>query len=164
MKIECKIKRAGGTIVDMPNEGAADTRYHFQPVDPSRADSPHVAEVANDDHAQRFLAADPTVYRIFSAKPAPNLAPPAPPAAPPVPPATTPATGEAGENSGASGDGSQGDGAGGEEAPEMTIKDLRAGIASKTLTPERLRELLDHEQTREKPRNSFIAEIMAALK
>lgn len=153
MKIECKIKRANGTVVDMPNEGAPDTRYHFKPVD-ARENSPHVAEVANDDHAQRFLAADPTVYRIYSAKPAPKLDPPAPP-----PPPATPATGENPD-----GTGGEGDGDGGEEATEVTIKDLRAGIASKSLTPERLRELLDHEQQREKPRNSFIAEIMAALK
>lgn len=55
MLIESIIKRAGGTEVPMPVEGADDITYHFKPQD-GKFDSPHVAEVANEAHAARFLA------------------------------------------------------------------------------------------------------------
>jgi len=46
MKIECKIIRDGGSKVDIGG-----IEYHFEPLD----DGAHVAEVANPDHADRFL-------------------------------------------------------------------------------------------------------------
>lgn len=55
MLIESIIKRAGGTEVPMPVEGADDITYHFKPQD-GKFDSPHVAEVASEAHAARFLA------------------------------------------------------------------------------------------------------------
>lgn len=51
MKIECKIRRPGGTHVPMPAAGGT-IDYHFAPL----ADGAHVAEVANAEHAARFLS------------------------------------------------------------------------------------------------------------
>lgn len=48
MKIECKIKREGGSVIDIDG-----TEYHFKP---EVKDGPHYCTVANKKHAQRFLA------------------------------------------------------------------------------------------------------------
>jgi len=79
VKLECKIKRVGGTDVDLPPH-----TVQFRPLDPTRADSPHVAEVA-PEVAARLMAADHRVYVPYDGKaPAATLpAPKAPPAAPP---------------------------------------------------------------------------------
>jgi hypothetical protein len=62
MKIECKIIRTGGTRVELGS-----FEYHFEPL----ADGAHVAEVANQDHADRFLAiAD--AYRVYRGKLSPG--------------------------------------------------------------------------------------------
>lgn len=58
MKIECKLIREGGTIVDIGG-----VEYHFEPL----ADGAHVAEVSNDDHADRFLAI-PEGYKLYRGK------------------------------------------------------------------------------------------------
>lgn len=47
MLIQCKLKRAGGTVIEL-----GDTSYHFKPND--KGD--HVAEVTDDDHADTLLA------------------------------------------------------------------------------------------------------------
>src|SRR5690606_41587361 len=74
LKLECKIRRPGGSEVTMPNgEGEPDTTYHFKPIDPTRADSPHVCEVDNDNHLSRFIAAAPETYVIFREGKAPTL-------------------------------------------------------------------------------------------
>lgn len=57
MKIECKLKRDGGSKIDLDN-----TEYHFAPG----ADGAHVAEVEDDEHVARFLAI-PEGYRIYKA-------------------------------------------------------------------------------------------------
>lgn len=55
MKIECILKRPGGTRADIGG-----IEYHFAP----QADGAHVAEVADKAHVQRFLGiAD--AYRIY---------------------------------------------------------------------------------------------------
>lgn len=46
MKIECTLKRKGGTVAEIDG-----TEYHFQPD----ADGRHVAEVADEKHINRFL-------------------------------------------------------------------------------------------------------------
>ena len=46
MKIECKLKREGGSLVTLGNE-----QYHFAPDQLDR----HVAEVTDEDHVARFL-------------------------------------------------------------------------------------------------------------
>lgn len=55
MDIESKIKREGGTIVDM---GTA--KYHFAP----REDGAHVANVQDEAHADRFLSITEG-YRLY---------------------------------------------------------------------------------------------------
>lgn len=55
MKIECILKRDGGTRTDIG--GAV---YHFAPL----SDGAHVAEVAETDHIDRFLSI-PEGYRVY---------------------------------------------------------------------------------------------------
>lgn len=55
MKIECKLKRAGGTHVDM---GTA--KYHFAPLE----DGAHVANVEDEAHEARFLSIS-EAYRVY---------------------------------------------------------------------------------------------------
>lgn len=57
MKIECKLKRAGGTVAEL--EGV---EYHFAPQD----DGAHVVEIENVEHIERFLAI-PSAYGIYMA-------------------------------------------------------------------------------------------------
>lgn len=66
MKIECKLIREGGTIVQIGKN-----EYHFAP----QADGAHVADVADDEHVARFLAI-PEAYKIYKgeAKAAPVVA------------------------------------------------------------------------------------------
>lgn len=58
MKIELKLKRAGGSKIDM-GDG---TTYHFKPED-GRHESPHVAEVGDSKHMKRLLSIEG--YEIF---------------------------------------------------------------------------------------------------
>lgn len=51
MKIKLSIKRDGGSRIDMPNDGAPDTTYHFAP----NQAGDHVAEVAKEEHIAMFL-------------------------------------------------------------------------------------------------------------
>lgn len=64
MDIECKLKREGGTFVPMGK-----IEYHFAP----REDGAHVADVQDDDHADRFLGI-PEAYRLYRGKAAAPLA------------------------------------------------------------------------------------------
>lgn len=161
MKLECKIKRRGGTVVDMPNgKGQPDTRVHFKPLDPDRSDSPHVAEVSTA-LAQRFLAADARVYVLFEAAPVPALNPPG---------GTGSEAGasdgeqDAGDDDGGDDGDGDGEGEGGGDAPKrITLKELRAGIASGDLKPEGLRELLEAEQQSQAPRKGIVDVIVKAL-
>lgn len=57
MKIECTLKRKGGTHVDMPGK-----KYHFEPQEDGR----HIAEVEDDAHIERFLSIT-EAYRIARA-------------------------------------------------------------------------------------------------
>lgn len=47
MKIECILKRQGGSFVEL-----GDQTYHFKP----QPDGSHVAEVADDAHADKLLS------------------------------------------------------------------------------------------------------------
>ena len=60
MKIECKLKREGGSKIELDGK-----EYHFAP-DTFGA---HVAEVEDDEHIARFLAI-PEGYRIHKEQPA----------------------------------------------------------------------------------------------
>lgn len=55
MLIQCILKRDGGSKIDL--DGIA---YHFEPL----ADGAHVADVAHDVHADRFLAI-PEGYKVY---------------------------------------------------------------------------------------------------
>lgn len=55
MKIECKNKREGGSLIDIGG-----TEYHFKP----QADGAHVADVAYEEHVERFLSI-PEAYCIY---------------------------------------------------------------------------------------------------
>lgn len=66
MKIECKLKRKGGTRVTI--EGA---EYHFAP----QADGRHVADVSNAAHAERLLDITEGYVAVRSEKPAPKAEP-----------------------------------------------------------------------------------------
>lgn len=140
MQIELSIKRPGGTEVDMPNEGQADTRYHFKPVDASRADSPHVANVENDDHAEMFLRADPS-YRIFKAGAKVELAKPVSAPSPVIDVATVASDSD--------------------ERPSYNA--LKSGIAKDAYSQEQLREFLAAEEASESPRPGYVAAITKAL-
>lgn len=69
MKIECKLRRDGGTKVEL-----GDIEYHFE----EQADGAHVADVTNEEHLARFLAI-PEAYKIhgLAEKPAAKNAAPA---------------------------------------------------------------------------------------
>ncbi len=72
MKIESIIQRAKGTVVEFPG-----VTYHFKPEQPG---GPHVAEVADEGHAERLLSI-PEGYRAAGKSK---------PAAPTVPVASEP--------------------------------------------------------------------------
>lgn len=59
MRIECTIVREGGSFVDIDG-----VDYHFKPLTGER-NSPHVAEVEDEDHIARFLAIREG-YRIYN--------------------------------------------------------------------------------------------------
>lgn len=63
MKIECILKRAGGTVAEL--EGV---EYHFTPQD----DGAHVAEIEKRSHIERFLSI-PSAYCIYDPSGAPKL-------------------------------------------------------------------------------------------
>lgn len=62
MKIECILRREGGTRAEIGG-----IEYHFEPL----ADGAHVAEIANDEHADRFLAI-PEAYKVYRGKDTPK--------------------------------------------------------------------------------------------
>ncbi len=61
MKIECLLRRSGGSRVSLGG-----TEYHFAPD----TDGRHVADVADEDHIDRFLSI-PEGYRLLRASTAP---------------------------------------------------------------------------------------------
>jgi hypothetical protein len=62
MKIECILKREGGTTTDLGG-----IEYHFEPL----ADGAHVAEVTSEAHIDRFLAI-PEGYKVYHGKEEPK--------------------------------------------------------------------------------------------
>lgn len=55
MKVECKLKREGGTKIDIDG-----TEYHFKP----QADGAHVAEITDEAHLER-LQQIPEAYKPY---------------------------------------------------------------------------------------------------
>ena len=143
-KIELTIRRAGGSDVDLPNDDGAFTRYHFKPLDATRADSPHVADVS-DAHADILLNLLPVAYVAFDApKAAPAVARPAATAAD----TTTTADDKADTN---------GNGV-------LSVAEFNKAHAAGKFDELALRELLAAEEAAEHPRSSFIAAVTKALK
>lgn len=62
--IQCLLRRKGGTKVAFGNNEATQTVYHFKPLDPNLPGSPHVCEVDNEEHADRFLSIR-EAYRLY---------------------------------------------------------------------------------------------------
>lgn len=58
MKIECKLKRQGGTKAELDG-----VQYHFEEL----TDGAHVANVESEAHIDRFLAI-PEAYRVYHGK------------------------------------------------------------------------------------------------
>ncbi|MBV6551774.1 hypothetical protein KTN00_12185 [Acinetobacter soli] len=63
--IECMIKRAGGTDVPFGFSNRKKTVYRFRPIDSTDPESPHVADVTNDEHYERFISIA-EAYRPYS--------------------------------------------------------------------------------------------------
>lgn len=84
MKVLCKIKRPGGSFVEVP--GSETITYHFAPNE----HGDHVADVSNKEHVKRLLGID--AYEVYEGPAA--AAPVAPPAAPELTPASGPPTEE----------------------------------------------------------------------
>lgn len=63
--IECLLKRKGGTIVNFGFHNKKKSVYHFRPLDLEDPESPHVCEVNNEEHYQRFLNIQ-EAYRPFN--------------------------------------------------------------------------------------------------
>lgn len=156
-KLECKIRRKGGTENTMPNPDGSRTTYHFKPVDPTRADSPHVAEVDDQAHYDRFLSVAPECYVPFDGK-APKVHFPKPGTAP-QPAAVEVQAGETIEHD-------LGDRVQDKAAPHerLSVSDLSAGIVAGKFTPEQLREMLAAEEESGSPRKNFVKAITQALK
>lgn len=62
MKILSKIKRNGGSDVTL-----GDKTYHFRPIDPEDAASPHIASVSDKTHIARLLSI-PEGFEFFAAE------------------------------------------------------------------------------------------------
>lgn len=61
--IQCLLRRKGGTKVAFGNNEATKTTYHFEPISDDE-NAPHVCNVANDEHANRFLSIT-EAYRLY---------------------------------------------------------------------------------------------------
>lgn len=64
LTIQCILRRKGGTTVAFGHNAAKQTVYKFKPINPEDNNSPHVCNVANSEHAQRFLGI-PESYRLY---------------------------------------------------------------------------------------------------
>lgn len=62
--IQCILRRKGGTTVTFGHNRAKQVTYHFKPIDENDKNSPHICNVTNDEHADRFLSI-PESYRLY---------------------------------------------------------------------------------------------------
>lgn len=62
MKIECLLKRIGGSDITFGQNVLRQVVYKFRPVDEKDNVSPHLCEVDNKDHIDRLLAIRPKAY------------------------------------------------------------------------------------------------------
>lgn len=61
--IQCLLRRKGGTKVTFGHNAAKQKTYHFKPLNDD-PESPHVCQVDDDEHADRFLAIT-EAYRLY---------------------------------------------------------------------------------------------------
>lgn len=54
--VECLIKRKGGSDIPFGFSAAKQVTYRFRPLDTSDPESPHIADVTNDDHYDRLIS------------------------------------------------------------------------------------------------------------
>ncbi|WP_151721060.1 hypothetical protein [Acinetobacter ursingii] len=54
--VECLIKRKGGSDVPFGFSAAKQVSYRFRPLDANDPESPHIADVTNDDHYDRLIS------------------------------------------------------------------------------------------------------------
>lgn len=147
MKIELAIRRKAGSNTTIQNADGTTTTIPFRPLDPSRADSPHVAEVT-DEQGEFLLRLDPA-YRIFKAASIKaDIPAPRPATASRTAETTTPTDDAADTN---------GNGV-------LSVAEFNKAHAAGKFTPEALRELLATEEAADTPRASFIAAVTKALK
>lgn len=147
MKIELTIRRKAGSNTDVPNDDGTFTTIPFRPLDATRADSPHVADVT-DAQAEFLLRLDPA-YRLFSAATVKaDLPAPRPATASRTADTATPADDAADTN----------------RNGVLSVAELNKAISDGKLDAVALRELLAAEEAAEKPRASFIAAVTKALK
>lgn len=145
MKIELTIRRKGGSNTGIPNADGTITTIPFRALDPSRADSPHVADVT-DAQAEFLLRLDPC-YRLFSA-PAVKAEVPKPAAKPVAAPAQeTPAEAADTNDNGI-----------------LSVAEFNKAFAAGKFDELALRDLLAKEEEADEPRSSFIAAVTKALK
>lgn len=167
-KIECTIRRPGGSVVEfpqwpssqVPDKTAPAARYHFKPAS-NDADAPHVATVTHRAHVDRLLSIPG--YRLASDSEPVSLD--TPPVI--VEQATEGASPPTLETEGGEG----GDTAGQGDAPhvdpviaaivELPVRDLKAKI--NTFSHEQLTAALAIEQAKEEPRKGFVEVIKAHL-
>ena len=62
MKIECLLKRIGGSDITFGQNVLRQVVYKFRPVDEKDNASPHLCEVDNKDHIERLLSIRPKTY------------------------------------------------------------------------------------------------------
>lgn len=168
MQLECKIRRNGGTETTMPNPDGSRTTYRFLPVDPTRADSPHVANVVDQAHYDRFLFVAPECYVPFGGK-APKVDLPKPvtvreAVTVDAVTAAAMATAPSALQAEAVADKASDDDADTNNDGRLSVAELSAGIAAGKFTPEELRELLAAEEESGDPRKGFVKVITKALK
>lgn len=174
--VECTIRRpatkeipTGGSDVELRRT------IRFRPVDPTRLDSPHVAEVTPDE-ADVLFNADAKVYRLYRAPAGAAAAPLSAPAstksaeaATNFAAATSSAAGtDAGTTAAPAGTDTTGSSAPADTTPPatkpgdsdgngvITARELRELIDSKQASPDYLRDLIEAEKQAAKPRNSII--------
>lgn len=141
MKIELTIRRKGGSNPAVPNGDGTFTTIPFRPLDASRVDSPHVADVT-DAQGEFFLRLDPS-YRIFSAPSVKATLP-----APKVEAKTEAKADDADTN----------------DNGVLSVAEFNKAHAAGKFTEVELRELLAKEEESDTPRSSFIAAVTKALK
>lgn len=149
MQIECKLKRRGGTKIQFTNEdGDVTHHYHFVPR-PDLPGEPHMAEIDEQAHVERFLSM-PEGYREHTATaPAKRAVPIAKPVSPGAAPA--PAADPAQETDAVS------------TIRALSVRELKATINTYAEADLRAALAAEAAEQGDKPRSSWMDVIKAHL-